>query len=92
MHYGLTSTKARELAYNYAVALHIQLNGKHHLEKRLGKEWLWGFLRRNSKISLRSSEATSLSRSTSFNKFNVGNFFDNAKKVYDHHIFTEYDI
>lgn len=92
MHYGLTSAQARELGYKYAVALNLKLSEKHKAEQKLGREWLWGFLKRNNAISLRSPEATSLSRSTSFNKFNVGKFFDNVKDVYDRNSFTAYDI
>lgn len=41
-----------------------------------GTDWFQNFMRRNSHLSLRTPEATSLSRTTSFNKPNVNSFFE----------------
>ncbi|KAJ4449348.1 hypothetical protein ANN_00746 [Periplaneta americana] len=46
-----------------------------------GSDWLRGFMERNPVLSLRTPEATSLSRSTSFNKHTVGVFFDKLREV-----------
>jgi hypothetical protein len=45
-------------------------------QKKASREWLRGFLKRHSKLSLRKPEATSLSRST---KKNAEEFFKKLK-------------
>ncbi|XP_031332515.1 uncharacterized protein LOC116162896 [Photinus pyralis] len=87
MHYGLSTKQVKRLAYQYAIALKLQLPRQWEEKKEAGKEWLFGFMRRNRTLSIRAPEATSLSRSTSFNEKNVGDFFSNVKKLYDRHAF-----
>lgn len=92
MHYGLTSTDTRKLAYKYAKGLNINIPEKWNDDKKAGREWLFGFLRRNPRLGLRTPEATSLSRSTSFNKYNVDQFFENVQQVYGRCEFSAEDI
>lgn len=92
MHYGLSSTDTRILAYKYAKALDINVPEKWHTEEKAGREWFFGFLRRNPRLTLRAPEATSLSRSTSFNKHNINTFFDNVQNVYGRFTFSAEDI
>ena len=80
--YGVSTTQTRKLAYDYARTLNKDIPSSWAENERAGEDWLSGFLKRNATISLRSPEATSLSRATSFNRFNVGKFFDILMEVY----------
>ena len=80
--YGLSTTQTRKLAYDYARTLNKDIPSSWAENERAGEDWLSGFLKRNATLSLRSPEATSLSRATSFNRFNVAKFFDILIEVY----------
>jgi len=92
MHYGLSTNDTRKLAYKYAKAINASVPEKWNAEEKAGREWLFGFLRRNPNLALRTPEATSLSRSTSFNRHNIDTFFNNVQNVYARHEFTASDI
>ncbi|KAJ8263818.1 hypothetical protein GJAV_G00141640, partial [Gymnothorax javanicus] len=57
-----------------------------------GKDWLTSFLERNRTLSIHRPQATSMSRSTSFNKTNVTAFFNNLKTVLTRYNFEANDI
>lgn len=84
--YGISSVELRRLVYEYA-----ETNGIPHpfnkSTKLAGQDWLHGFLKRNSRISVRKPEATSLSRITAFNKQEVDLFFSNLVIEMDKHQF-----
>ena len=80
--YGLSTTQTRKLAYDYARTLNKDIPSSWAENERAGEDWLSVFLKRNATISLGSPEATSLSRATSFNRFNVAKFFDILMEVY----------
>ena len=92
MFYGLSTKQTRALAYEYALANNLTTPEKWHQDKEAGKEWLMGFLRRNSSLSIRKPEATSLARMTSFNKENVKGFFEKLEGVLQKHSFTASSI
>lgn len=78
--YGLSPLQVRNAAFIYAEKHNI----KHNLNKErklAGKDWLYGFLKRNPSISIRQPEATSMNRVTAFNKDEVNLFFKNLEEV-----------
>ncbi|KAF2898111.1 hypothetical protein ILUMI_08064, partial [Ignelater luminosus] len=74
MHYGSSTNDVRQLAYNYAVANLVSHPNPWQVYQKAGIDWLKYFLKRNK-------EATSLARSTAFNKSNVNLFFDKLEEV-----------
>ncbi|XP_077529007.1 uncharacterized protein LOC144141305 [Haemaphysalis longicornis] len=88
MHYGLTRMQVRSLAYEFATALNRKCPASWEQNKVAGRDWFMGFMDRHPELSLRSPEATSLGRATSFNKNNVDAFLSNLKSVYDRYKLT----
>lgn len=82
MGYGLTVIECRKLAYEMAVRNQIPIPENWTKNKLSGLEWFRGFKKRHSNISIRSPEACSLSRMTSFNPHNVSTFFTKLEAVY----------
>lgn len=69
LNYGLTKLQARKLAYDYAVAIKKTNTPDNWIQNKIAsKDWIRGFLNRQSQLSIRTPEATSLSRAISFNK------------------------
>ncbi|XP_072400708.1 uncharacterized protein [Diabrotica undecimpunctata] len=81
LHHGLTTKQAKELAYEFAVRNNKKIPASWNKHKQASYDWLYGFLKRMKTLSLRSREATSLTRATSFNRNNVSKFFINLKTV-----------
>nr|CAI5843850.1 unnamed protein product [Callosobruchus analis] len=81
-----------QLAFEFAKANSKKIPESWTSNNTAGKDWFRGFLSRNSEISLRTPEATSLSRTTSFNKKNVVDFFTNLKTVREKYNFEPQNI
>lgn len=92
MHYGLTRKQALQLAFEFAEANSKKYPGSWARNNAAGKDWFRGFLSRNREVSLRTPEATSLSRATSFNKKNVNDFFTNLKTVREKYNFEAQNV
>jgi hypothetical protein len=78
--FGLTTVDVRKLAFQLAEKLHI----KHRFDtssKMAGLDWLRGFLSRNSELSIRNPQGTSLSRAVGFNRPKVNQFFELYKNL-----------
>ena len=81
MFYGLTPKVVRRLVYAMAKANNMRIPEKWECTKQAGKDWLNSFLKRNPTCAIRTPEATSIARATTFNRYNVGAFFDILEKV-----------
>ncbi|XP_055526664.1 uncharacterized protein LOC129719192 [Wyeomyia smithii] len=90
LNYGLGPLGVRQLAYQFAVA-----NDKPIVKKWVNGasfEWYCGFMRRRKCLSVRKAQATSLSRATSFNRHNVGKFFNNLRSIKARYNFEPMEI
>ena len=81
LHSGLTKKMVREFAHEYACHLNRKQPENWKRDNMAGADWIYGFLKRHPRISVRTPEATSLTRATSFNKTNVQMFFNNLEEV-----------
>ncbi|XP_037789962.1 uncharacterized protein LOC119585363 [Penaeus monodon] len=69
--HGLSTNTTKRLAYEYAVANKFSVPESWARDESAGRDWLTGFLERQGDLSLRTPEATSLARMTSFNRTNL---------------------
>ena len=83
MYFGLSLQEIKRLAYEYGHKLDVNMPPRWTEMGMAGKYWLGYFLSRHPELTLRSPEATSLNRATSFNRHNVKCFFENLKCVLD---------
>lgn len=82
IYYGLTPYETRKLAYQFAIKSNNAMPSPWKTKLLAGEDWLGSFLKRHPSLSIRTPQATSLSRATSFNKHNVSMFFANLTAVY----------
>jgi len=92
LHHGLSTKAARILAFDFSQANNKTIPISWIRNQTAGEDWLSGLFLRHPSLSLRTPEATSLSRATSFNRFNVGSFFDNLDTVLKRHKFESHQI
>lgn len=71
----------RRFAYQLAQQYRCAHPEAWHCKKMAGKDWFSSFMERNPSLSVRRPQATSLSRSTSFNPTNVAQFFTNLSSI-----------
>ena len=90
--YGVTSKTTSKLTYEYALMNKVNMPDSRRRDESAGKDWFTGFMERHSDLSLRSPEATSLARMTSFNKTNLGVFQGKLQEVLARHGLTENSI
>ena len=87
MHYGLDVRETKQLAYQYAIKNDIKIPENWKKSETAGTEGFYLFLN-CTKLSNHTPEATSLSRTTSFNRSNVDTFFKNLDSVHKRYNFS----
>jgi transposase-like protein len=92
MYFGLARKEVMKLAYEYGDKIKRQMPINWNANCSAGKDWFQGFMRRHPEISLRTPEATSIARASSFNPTNVGMFFDLLESVKSRYNFEAKDI
>ncbi|XP_065645523.1 uncharacterized protein LOC136075994 [Hydra vulgaris] len=85
--FGLTTIDVCHLAYDFAKQMGID-NPFNKESKMAGVDWLRGFMPRNPQLSIRTPQATSISRAIGFNKPKVNQFFSVYKSLFEEHKFS----
>ena len=88
--FGLTTFDVRKLAYDVTV----QHNYRHPFNdgtKLAGVDWLNSFMKRR-KLSIRTPQATSISRLIGFNKPKIDEFFEAYRNILTKHYFSAVNI
>jgi hypothetical protein len=77
----LSPVDVRKLAFQFATTMNMEMPPT-WIEKSLaGPDWFSSFLKRHNTLSIRKPEATSLTRTSPFNKHNCDKFFDNYERL-----------
>lgn len=92
IYYGLSPKEVRRLAYELTIKYNLKKPNSWDDKGLASEDWFSGFMKRHPELAIRSAQATSLSRATSFNKTNVKAFYDNLSKVMDREKFSPKDI
>lgn len=92
IYFGLSPKDVRVFAYECAVKFKIEMPEPWQLNKQAGADRFSNFMKRHPSLSIRTPEATSLSRATSFNKENVASFFKKLAEVIDRESIQPCDI
>ncbi|KAK9709217.1 hypothetical protein QE152_g26744 [Popillia japonica] len=72
IYFGLLLERATKLAYECAVRFDAQrIPALWHKNGMVGKDWFTNFTKRNPSLSVRTPDATSAGRATSFNRHSV---------------------
>ena len=85
--YGLSFKELQSVAFEYAQQNGIA-NPFDQSSRLAGRDWVSGFLKRNSTLSLKTPEAMSLGRAIGFNQPQWNIYQDNLQSLYEKYHFT----
>lgn len=88
MHYGLTKSDAKKLAFQYAKANCKKFPTSWETNQEAGEQWFVDFRKRNPTLSLRTPQPTSIARASAFNKTVVKLFFNKYSTALEEFKFT----
>lgn len=81
VYFGLSPKEVCKIAFQLAMSNNLKVPKAWESNKLAGSDWFTSFLKRHTALSIRTPEATSLARATTFNPHNVKSFFDNLESV-----------
>ena len=90
-YYGLSVVKCRRLAYEFVTKNNLNMPDNWARDRKAGVEWMMSFKSRHG-LAIRQPEATSLARTTAFNRYVVDQFYDNLATVMDKYKCASKDI
>ncbi|QQP38920.1 Uncharacterized protein FKW44_019638, partial [Caligus rogercresseyi] len=88
----ILSFQVRRFAYQLAIHYGCKFPEQWRKTCMAGEDWFSGFMKRNTSLSIRRPQATSLSRASSFNRVNVGRFLENLSIVRERYEFRPQNI
>lgn len=91
-YYGLSINELKELAYQLAIELELDIPDSWVHDKKAGRQWYRLFMKRHPELALRTPEQTSMNRVKAFCKPNVDKFFENYGRMVDLHLFDAQSI
>ena len=92
MYFGMTPNDIRSFAYEISEKHGLETPQSWTANKKAGRDWFNGFMKRHPSLSIRQPEATCLTRAMNFNRPNVNAFFTKLAEVMDRYQFTPSDI
>lgn len=92
IYHGLSPKDLKQLAYEFAKKNNVNVPDNWTKTESASADWLTGFLKRNKELSIRTPQATSLGRATSFNRHNVNLFFEKLSDLFNRYNFGANDI
>lgn len=87
MYFGMNPVEVRNLTFQLAMKYNKEMPLTWIENASADFEWFKGLMKRHRDISMRTPEATSTSRASSFNRTNVASFFKLLQEVKSRHNF-----